>query len=227
MKYLQLIAAVALLHQYQRDIRPVTCADDKTVPCVVATLDDLAIANRLAHETLGRCLDDMPPQTRRLLALIEREVAARCAAKKMEREDVRFTRRQVREATGWNNTQLHIHLKRLEDLEYVLAHRSDRGHGFVHELVYDGGRRDGRPFMCGLFDVEKLRAGATTTPERSGVAAPDSGSIRPSFGPDSGPIRGEKNAASPSENRAPGASPDGNTLPGDGLANGGNAAAQA
>ncbi|NJO55807.1 MAG: hypothetical protein HC834_04995 [Rhodospirillales bacterium] len=79
-KYLQLIAAVALLHQYQREIRPVTCADGRTVPAVVATLEDLAVANRLAHETLGRCLDDMPPQTRRLLELLwdmVQEVAAR------------------------------------------------------------------------------------------------------------------------------------------------------
>jgi hypothetical protein len=225
LKYLQLIATVALLHQYQREIRGIACADGKSVPCVVATIADIAAANALAHETLGRCLDEMPPQTRRLLALIEREVAVRCAAKKLERSDVRFSRRQVREATGWSNTQLHVHLKRLEDLEYLLSHRADRGEGFVYELVYDGAGKDGRPFVCGLLDVEKLRGrvedpapadaaasgGAALLPprpshaydeQRSGSAGPDSGAIRGAFGPSSGVIPGGKNGESSSENAA-------------------------
>jgi len=205
-KYLLLIATVAVLHQHQREIRAIDCGGGKTAPCVVATLDDIAAANRLAHETLGRCLDEMPPQTRRLLALIEREVAARCTAAKMERGDVRFTRRQVREACGWSNTQLHVHLSRLVELEYLLTHRADHGQGFVFELVYDGAGKDGSRFVSGLIDVEKLRAqerGHDCDEKRSGVAEPDSGSIRPLFGPDSGPVPSDKNGQSSSENRAP------------------------
>jgi DNA primase len=201
-KYLQLIATVAVLHQYQREIRAIDCGGGKTAPCVVATLDDIAAANRLAHETLGRCLDEMPPQTRGLLALIEREVAARCAAKKMERSDVRFTRRQVREVTGWSNTQLHVHLKRLEDLEYLLTHRADQGQGFVYELVYDGAGKDGRPFVCGLLDVEKLRAEHDYGAPRSGVTEPDSEPVRAAFGPSSGSVPSKENVQSSSE-RAP------------------------
>ena len=33
------------------------------------TLDDIETANRLAHEVLGRTLDELPPQTRKLLRL--------------------------------------------------------------------------------------------------------------------------------------------------------------
>ena len=212
-KYLQLIATVAVLHQHQREIRSIDCGGGKTAPCVVATLDDIAAANRLAHETLGRCLDEMPPQTRRLLLLIEREIAARCAARKMERGDVRFTRRQVREATGWSNTQLHVHLSRLIDLEYLLAHRAEHGHGNVYELVYDGGGKDGGRFVSGLLDVEKLRAGCDYDEKRSGVNEPDSGSIRAAFGPLSGPIPNAKNGAFTSENRAPASSNDENSRP--------------
>ncbi len=200
-KYLQLIATVAVLHQHQREIREIDCGGGKTAPCVVATLDDIAAANRLAHEVLGRCLDDMPPQTRRLLALIEREVATRCAAAKMERGDCRFTRRQVREATGWSNTQLHVHLARLVELEYLLTHRADHGQGFVYELVYDGGGKDGGRFVSGLLDVEKLRAqekGCDYDARRSGLAEAFSGSIRAGFGPASGPIPHAENAGSSS-----------------------------
>ena len=35
------------------------------------TLDDIALANRLALELLGRSLDELPPQTRRLLETIK------------------------------------------------------------------------------------------------------------------------------------------------------------
>ena len=53
-------------------------------------------------------------------------------------------RRDVREATGWGDTQLKIHLHRLEELEYLLIHRGGRGQSFVYELVFtrpkDGGK---------------------------------------------------------------------------------------
>jgi DNA primase catalytic core len=212
-KYLQLIATVAVLHQHQREIRQIDCGGGRTAPCVVATLDDIAAANALAHEVLGRCLDDMPPQTRRLLALLEKMVGDQCAAKKLERGDVGFTRRQVREVTGWSNTQLHVHLGRLEDLEYLLTHRADHGQGFVYELAYDGAGKDGRPFVCGLLDVEKLRAAHVYDEKRSGVTEPDSGSIRGSFGPDSGPVPTGKNGASPSDNRVPASSNGQNSRP--------------
>jgi hypothetical protein len=208
-KYLQLIATVTVLHQHQREIRSIDCGGGKTAPCVVATLDDIAAANRLAHETLGRCLDEMPPQTRRLLALIEREVAARCTAAKMERGDVRFTRRQVREATGWSNTQLHVHLARLVELEYLLTHRAEHGQGFVYELVYDGSGKDGGRFVSGLLDVEKLRAGHDYDEKRSGSGEAFSGSIRAVFGPSSGSVPSDKNAGFTSEKCEPhGPSPE-------------------
>lgn len=215
-KYLQLIATVAILHQHQREIRQIDCGGGKTAPCVVATLGDIAAANRLAHETLGRCLDEMPPQTRRLLALIEREVAARCATAKMERSDIRFTRRQVREACGWSNTQLHVHLTRLVELEYLLPHRADHGQGSVYELVYDGGGKDGGRFVPGLLDVEKLRAEVRVhdyDEKRSGSVEAFSGAIRGVFGPSSGPVPGVENAQSSSETAAPDAVKNENARP--------------
>lgn len=58
--------------------------------------EDIRVANRLAHEVLGRSLDELPPQTRRLLILIEESVRRECERLKMERSDFRFSRRDVR-----------------------------------------------------------------------------------------------------------------------------------
>ena len=80
----------------------------------------------------------------------------------MDRADYRFTRREVREATGWAATQTRIHLDRLVELEYVAVHRGRRGQGFVYELAYDGQGKDGRSFLVGLASTEMLAAVATT-----------------------------------------------------------------
>jgi len=219
MKYLALIRCIALLHQYQRPVKTIT-HDGQSLAYVEVTLDDIAAANRLAHHVLGRCLDEMPPQTRRLLELIERLVVQRCAAAKLERSDVLFRARQVREFTGWGSSQLHVHLQRLVELEYLLAHRADHGQGFVYELVYDGAGKDGGRFLPGLLDVEKLRGradnggaqiGSGTLPhdygeKRPGLATELPGPngqhpapVRPVSGALPGPVRGAGNGVFPSE----------------------------
>ena len=74
----------------------------------------------------------------------------------MERADFRFSRRDVRTYTGWGDTQLRVHLHRLEELEYLLVHRGGRGQSFVYELLFERQGEDGRPVLPGLIDVEKL-----------------------------------------------------------------------
>lgn len=155
LKYLTLIRSIALLHRYQRRTKSVS-HHGQAVQYIEATVDDIAAANALAHEALGRSLDELAPQTRRLLLLIDEMVSEACERLALERGEHRFSRRQVREFTGWGNTQLRLHFSRLEELEYLLVHRGGRGQSFVYELLYDGQGKDGKPFLCGLIEVEKL-----------------------------------------------------------------------
>jgi DNA primase len=171
-KYLTLIRAIALLHQHQREVKAIEHAGQR-VEYIEVTLDDIALANKLAHQVLGRSLDDVPPHTRRLLVLLHEMVAASCAAQNMDRSGYRFTRKTVRDATGWGDTQLKVHLQRLVELEHLLVHGGRGQHQY--ELVYDGQGQGGERFLAGLIDAEKLR--------RSVVEAVRSGSGRPSVGP--------------------------------------------
>src|SRR5690606_38550938 len=114
-------------------------------------------ANKLAHKILGRTLDELPPQTRALLEKIKQMVDEACGAESLAKSDYRFTRRQVREYTDWGNTQVRVHLRRLEEMEYVIVHRGGRGQSFVYELIYDGQENQGQAFLNGLIDTDKLQ----------------------------------------------------------------------
>jgi hypothetical protein len=155
-KYLTLIDTIALLHQYQREIRSAH-QDGQTIEYIEVTLADIETANRLAHEALGRSLDELSPQTWRLLELVTGMVEKHCAAQAIMRADYRFSRRDVREFSGWSDFQVKMHMHKLEELEYVLVHRGGRGQSFVYELLYDGAGRDGKPFLMGLIDVAALK----------------------------------------------------------------------
>jgi len=199
-KYLTLIDVIALLHQHQREVKTTT-RDGQTVEYVEATLADIALANDLAHEVLGRSLDELPPQTRRLLALVDAHVHAACERQGIARSAYHFSRRSLREALGLSDTQLRLHLDRLVLLEFVLAHRGARGSLYEYELIYDGGGEDGCPFVPGLIDVRALSATATTA-NLAGVKDEFAGSTRPVCGPNAGGSRGGVKAPNNKKNSA-------------------------
>ena len=84
-------------------------------------------------------------------------VTAACQRQGIDRADYRFSRRDIREFTNWGHTQLKVHLKRLQDLEYLLVHRGGRGQSFVYELLYEPSPDAQRKFLARLIDVEQLR----------------------------------------------------------------------
>ncbi len=152
-KYLTLIDTIALLHQHQRLVK--TTQHREALEYIEVTLADIAHANRLAHEVLGRSLDELPPQTRRLLLLIDAMVKERCTAQSVTRADFRFSRRDVRAYSGWSDFQIKVHMMKLTELEYLLPHRGGRGSSFEYELVFDGDGGDA-PRLFGLLDVQSL-----------------------------------------------------------------------
>jgi hypothetical protein len=131
---------------------------------------------------LGRTLDELPPQTRRLLEMVHGWAGTECARLAVQRTELRFTRRQVRALTGWGDTQLKVHLARLAELEYLLVHRVKTGQGFEYELLYDGEGAAGARFLMGLAAADGQACGydaprsgveeARSSPGRGVVAAP-------------------------------------------------------
>jgi len=156
-KYLTLIEAVALLQQHQREVKALM-RDGATIEYIEVTLEDIALANELAHEVLGRSLDELPPQTRRVLGVIEAMVEEQCRERSIARTDARFTRRELRARCGMSDTAVRIHLERLVAMEYVRPVAGRSGQRFEYELLFDGELERSAPQMIGLIDVDALRA---------------------------------------------------------------------
>jgi hypothetical protein len=105
---------------------------------------------------LGRTLDELPPQTRRLLVKMDALVVEGCEAQGLDRVDFRFTRRWVRDQTGFGNSQLKVHLARLVDMEYLGLCHSSHAQRHVYEMLWDGEGAAGDRFVPGLLDPENL-----------------------------------------------------------------------
>ena len=150
------------MHQHQRTAATIT-RHGRTLTYITVTRDDIAVANRLADAVLGRSLDELPPQARKLLTLLTQLVEEIRTRESIAAHAVHFTRRTVRDFTGWTDFQVRAHLAQLESLEYVVAHRGARGQLYVYKLLYHA-ERDRRStsdrahprFLMGLRESETL-----------------------------------------------------------------------
>ncbi|WP_233965601.1 CHC2 zinc finger domain-containing protein [Pectobacterium versatile] len=174
MKYLTLIQSITLLHQYQRAVKRVEHRG-QVIEYIEVEQSDIALANQLAHEVLGRTLDEMPPQTRKLLVWLKGWVQEAAQGQALKAEEVRFSRRDIRAVLGWGDTQLKIHLSRLLEMEYLLLFR--RGLTYEYGLLWDG-EDTGVAHLCGLLDVSEVVPESEGGDNRSGLKAAQSASGR-------------------------------------------------
>ena len=177
-KYLTLIEAITLLRQYQRTVRTAQSGGQR-IDYIEVTLDDIALANRLAHEILGRSLDELPPQTRRVLGVIEAFVAERMQQQALTRSDVRFTRRELRGRCGMSDAAIRVHLERLVAMEYVRPAMGRNGQRFEYELLFDGDLGSSAPQRMGLIEVGAL----CVAPPESVTTMPTSQGLSPHLAP--------------------------------------------
>ncbi len=133
---LNIVAAVAFLRQMAKEIK-VKDVNGNAIEYAEVDAVDLQTAGKLVDDLLHRSLDEMSMPSKALLEIIKRMLAAR-------RSDGEtgviptFTRRELREYSGWTQTRLRTHLLELVDYELV-AVDSAGGKGRLqrHMLVTD------------------------------------------------------------------------------------------
>ena len=154
-KYLTLIDSIALLHQHQREITT-RQVNGRSVEFIEVQLADIETANALAPEILGRSLDELPPQTRRLLNHI-RELVRAMMEKKAPQGHCLFSRRELCAACGWTYAQVRTHLERLIEVELVATRAGKHGATMLYELLMDAAAPE-TVWQIGLIDPAKLKA---------------------------------------------------------------------
>ena len=155
-KYLGIIKAIALLRQYQKEIK--TAAGVETAfEYIEVDLEDIEIANRIANDILGRSLDELSPPARRLLQEIRKLVNKIMEAEKTAQDRCIISRRDIREFTRWSDYQIRSHIRELEELEYLIPVSGCNGKRFTYRLVWDGEGSDGSKFMLGIINVDELQ----------------------------------------------------------------------
>jgi len=151
-KYLTLIEAITLLHQHQRPVEQDDIAGDH----IRTTLEDIEAANRIAPEVLGRALDELPLQTRRLLEAVKSLVRDKMKSDEAPQKHCFFSRRELREATGSSEFQIRMHIQRLEEMEYVMRRAGRQGTITRYELLIDAAEPEG-VWHVGLLNLDKIR----------------------------------------------------------------------
>lgn len=152
-KYLNLIKAVAFLRQMQKPVK-LFGNNGTSAEYIEVDEEDIRLANELAREILGQCLTELSKPSRTLLFELEKLVEARLEGREGGRSSISFSRREIREYTGWSNYRVHTHLRELIEYEY-LAMETDRLTGsHRYRLLYDGQGKEGERFFVGLQTAE-------------------------------------------------------------------------
>lgn len=160
-KYIGLIEAVTLLHQYQREIKTRKLEDGSEEQYIETTLEDIKTANRIAAALLGQSLDDCPPHTRMFLDSVTAIVDREAKRLEIERDMVRLTASELARYTGLSVQMVRRHMSRLMDLELVYSDSGEteqrgekrnspfRRYAFVHRVTESH-------FLAGLLDTDEL-----------------------------------------------------------------------
>jgi hypothetical protein len=173
-KYLTLVNAVALSHQYQKARRR-----DEYGEYIEVDLDDIELANRLAVTGLGMGLRELSGPTERLLRSVRSWVRLRAEKQGIEPALVRFTRRDLSDCTPWSASQLKEHLRALVEHEYLALERGKNGLSGSVKYQLCALEDDSHPPTVGTLSMERLRAAHPGASYRGiwgdGIARPEPG----------------------------------------------------
>ena len=135
----------------------------QNVSYIEVTLDDIETANRLAHEVLGRSLDELPPQTRRLLLLIDGMREAECERLKMERATSALAAATCARGRRGATRVLKMHLHGWKSWNICWCIAAAAARASFTSCCSMARATNGKPGLPGLIDVDSF----TTTTERS------------------------------------------------------------
>jgi DNA primase len=139
-KYLDLINVMALVHQYQREIKSAQDIDGQPFQYIEVNREDIARVDTIMRQVLEQSTDELWPASRRMLAMLQawaQELPLNGSVGSTGGENYRrqWTRREIRERTEWSDTQVRMVLGQLVDFEYVLQKGGGQGRRASYQLA--------------------------------------------------------------------------------------------
>jgi DNA primase len=179
-KFVSLVKAIALLHQYQRKTGTMKRLDGSKLDYVQATQRDIDLALELGREAFARNVDDVSPIGRKLLSetvLLVKEkyddIRSNDPKNDVLMSGVPFTRKELRERIGWSEPQVRRNLDHLVELGYIGRINGRQGSTFRYLLLDDGSADP--EFRFGTEGEAK------TAPTKNQQLKPESSSLRQNF----------------------------------------------
>ena len=124
--YLDFIAAITFLHQYQREITTDKTTGDKFIS---TTKEDIRIANDLLKDVLLRKADDLSIGARKMLEAIKVHLN--------QNNKQEFTQKELRFALLQSNDVVKRHIKELLESTYLKVMGGNRFKGITYSLLSD------------------------------------------------------------------------------------------
>jgi DNA primase catalytic core len=167
-KYLTLLKAMALLHQYQRPVKRAE-RDGISIEYVEITREDLDSINSLGRFALARGLDELSPMARSLYREIQGLIAAK--REKLQKDlppgmpapEPSVCRKDLTRGGGWGYWHLRVYLKELCDKEYLGFTYNGTGRR-AHYVVLDDAEDEEPSLTIRLKEGENLRDSAGFPP---------------------------------------------------------------
>lgn len=133
-RFLSLIFNICHLRQMQKSVKN----DKKLGEVIECDIEDYKKAYELAHNGfLGSTVNELPHQSILLYEQIRSLAKQKAKEEKLEPEEVGFSQREVREASGLSHMFVKRYLRLLLDYEYVHGKVSARGTKSTYYLVSD------------------------------------------------------------------------------------------
>lgn len=153
-RFLDLIATIAFLHQFQRERQR---DDELGLEYIEATHLDYTIAYGLAGDVLAQTLDEVPKQSRELLLQIRQMVEAMARKKGLgphQLDELEFTRKGVRQHAKATEAYVRRYIEYLVEFEFLSQEGGGKGRAASYRYIH----RDDitRPPVKGLLSPTEL-----------------------------------------------------------------------
>ena len=148
MRFLNLIEVVTFLHQYQRPVKK-----EGGIEYIESTLEDYKIAFNLYKDTLENSLSNIKKPQRDLLDQIIKMAD--------QNESLVFTRKDIRDFSGYPHHRVRDIIKDLEDMEYLIIDAGSKGKQYRYRLNTGSSRED--DFLKDMTRPEELVGYVTST----------------------------------------------------------------